>query len=186
MAQVLFEWVVLSIVVWSISTTLSRARVLRPLRNWIRRRNDFLGEGITCQYCVSHWVAFAVTLIHRPQVLPPAEWPQTAWLLPVLDYFTSAFAVIGLGALIARTIAQTPPNGIHPDLAAERALRGPVRKPASTATADPTARSASPRRSRPNRGSRLRRRPGRLPPFEPAVLPGWSAQPAESRRTPAG
>lgn len=180
--QVLFEWVVLSVIVWSVSTTFARARVLRAVRNWVRRRSDFFGEGVTCQYCVSHWVAFAVTLIHRPRVLPPAEWPQVAWLLPVLDYFTSAFAVIGLGALIARTIAKTPPDGVHPDLAAERAAREPV----PTAAADPTARSASPRRSRSSRGLRSRRRPGRLPPFEPAVLPGWSAQPAESRRTPAG
>lgn len=181
MERVVFEWIVLSVVVWTVSTTFARARMLRGLRDWVRRRSDFLGEGVTCQYCVSHWVAFLVTLIYRPRLLSPAQWPEIAWLLPIVDYFASAFAVIGLGALIARSIAKTPPEGIHPDLAAERTAQAPP----ATAKVVPIARSASSRRSWPVRGSRLRRLRGRLPPFEPTVLPGWSGRPAGSRRTPA-
>lgn len=178
-AQAIFEWLVLSVVVWSVSTTLSRARMLRAARGWVRRRSEFFGEGVTCQYCVSHWVAFVLTLLYRPRILPPAQWLETAWLVAVVDYLVSAFAVIGLAALLARSLGKTPPDGIHPDLAAEREGG----EPDATVAADPTVRSALSRRSRPSRGSRSRRRPGRLPPYEPAVLPGWSGPPAGSRRT---
>ncbi len=114
--QAIFEWIVLSVIVWTVSTTISRARVFRPLRSWVKGRSDFFGEGVSCQYCISHWVAFTLILIYRPHILPPAQWPAALpWLLPVVDYCVSAFAVIGLGALIARTLARTPPDGIHPD-----------------------------------------------------------------------
>ncbi len=114
--HLLTEWLVLSVVVWAVSTTIARARVLRPLRLWVKRRSDYLGEGLSCQYCVSHWVAFLVTLLFQPRLLPAAVWPASQpWLLPLADYFASAFAIIGLSALIARNLGKTPPDGIHPD-----------------------------------------------------------------------
>lgn len=118
--RALFEWIVLSVTVWTISTTIARARVFRPLRALVKARSDFFGEGVSCQYCISHWVAFALTLVYRPELLPAAHWPVWAapwlpWLAPVAEYFISAFAVIGLSALIARNLGKTPPDGIHPD-----------------------------------------------------------------------
>lgn len=117
LVHALFEWVVLSVTVWTVSTTIARARVFRPLRRWVKAHSDFFGEGVSCQYCISHWVAFALTLVYRPELLPAAHWPAFAapWLLPVIDYFASAFALIGLSALIARTLGKTPPEGVHPD-----------------------------------------------------------------------
>ncbi|MGE5487600.1 MAG: hypothetical protein ACM3ZB_07250 [bacterium] len=115
--RALFEWVVLSVTVWTISTTIARARVFRPIRALVKARSDFFGEGVSCQYCISHWVAFALTLVYRPELLPAAHWPVPVapWLVQVVDYFISAFAVIGLAALIARNLGKTPPDGIHPD-----------------------------------------------------------------------
>jgi hypothetical protein len=114
--HLLIEWIVLSVVVWAASTSIARARVLRPLRAWVKRRSDYLAEGVSCQYCVSHWVAFAATLLFRPQLLPAASWPASLpWLLPIADFFACAFALIGLAALIARNLGKTPPDGIHPD-----------------------------------------------------------------------
>ncbi len=116
LVHALFEWIVLSVIVWTVSTTIARARVFRPLRAWVKGRSDFFGEGVSCQYCISHWVAFALTLVYRPHLLEPAYRPASLpWLLPVLDYLVSAFAVIGLGALIARNLGKTPPDGVHPD-----------------------------------------------------------------------
>jgi hypothetical protein len=110
-----YSWVVLSVIVWVVSTTLTRARVFRPFRRWVKQRSDYFGEGVSCQYCLSHWVGFIVTLLYKP------------WFIvfdtdsAVLNFFGHAFAVIGLAALIARTIGKTPPDGVlHPDEQAER------------------------------------------------------------------
>lgn len=97
---------------WLIATTIARARVFRPLRTWVKVRSDYLGEGISCQYCISHWVGFFLAAIYRPRFV------ESPW--PLLDTIISAFIVIGLGALIARTLGKTPPDGVHPDCKAYR------------------------------------------------------------------
>jgi len=56
-----------------------------------------------------------VTALFRPEFLMLSSG------VPVLDYFAHAFAVIGLSALIARTIGKSPPDGVlHPDEKARR------------------------------------------------------------------
>jgi hypothetical protein len=117
LTRALVQWIVLSIVVWVVSTTMARARILRSFRCWMKKRNDFLGEGVSCQYCLSHWVGLAVTLLYRPALIGPASiHPHWNWLAAIADYLVSAFAVIGLAALIARNLGKTPPDGIHPDI----------------------------------------------------------------------
>lgn len=98
----------LAVADWLISTTMSRARVFRPLRAAAKRRNDYIGEGLSCQFCISHWAGFILAAIYQPRLLMSGLW--------LLDVAVSAFIVIGLGALIARTIGKTPPDGVHPDV----------------------------------------------------------------------
>lgn len=45
---------------WVLSTTIARSRACDPLRTWVARRSTFLYEGISCQYCLSHWIAVAI------------------------------------------------------------------------------------------------------------------------------
>ncbi len=111
----LYNWVALSVIVWLAATTLARARVLRPLRAWVKERSDYFGEGVSCQYCISHWVGFAVAIAFRPRFL------MMTTGFPALDLFAHALAIIGLAALIARTLGKTPPDGLlHPDEKARR------------------------------------------------------------------
>jgi hypothetical protein len=107
----LYSWVALAVIVWIVSTTIARARVFRPLRRAVKRRSDYFGEGISCQYCISHWVGLLVVAALRPRFLP-FDTPGGFYGY----YLTHSFAVIGLSALIARTIGKTPPDGVpHPD-----------------------------------------------------------------------
>lgn len=46
------------------SLTLTRARPLRPMRQWIQQRSQWWGELVSCPYCISHWVAFVLVARH--------------------------------------------------------------------------------------------------------------------------
>lgn len=107
-----YTLVLLAIADWLIATTISRARVLRPLRAAVKRRSDYLGEGISCQYCISHWVGFILAVIYQPRLV-------ISWAGVVVDVIVSAFIIIGLGALIARNLGRSPTEGVHPDVNVE-------------------------------------------------------------------
>ena len=49
-----------------VTLTISRSRIFRPLRTWVAERSDFLYDLLECPYCLSHWVALGLTLIHGP------------------------------------------------------------------------------------------------------------------------
>ncbi len=108
MIQNIYTLVLLAIADWLIATTISRARVFRPLRAAVKRRSDYLGEGISCQYCISHWVGFILAAIYQPRLLISGFW--------LVDVAVSAFIIIGLGALIARNLGHSADTGIHPDV----------------------------------------------------------------------
>ncbi len=107
----IYTLVLLALADWLIATTISRARVFRPMRAAIKRRSDYLGEGISCQYCISHWVGFILTGIYRPRLLISGFWP--------VDVIVSGFIVISLGALIARNLGKSPSEGVHPDVSSD-------------------------------------------------------------------
>jgi len=79
----------LSLVNASISFTVSEMKIFRPLREWVKCRNHFLGELLFCGYCVGHWTAFALVAIYRPRLFE-LWWP--------LDYFLSALVIAWLSA----------------------------------------------------------------------------------------
>jgi len=79
----------LSFVTASLSFTITETKLFKPLREWVKGRNVFLGELLSCGYCLGHWVAFALVIIYRPRLL--YSW----WLL---DYFITVLVVAWLGA----------------------------------------------------------------------------------------
>jgi hypothetical protein len=42
------------------SHTVARERLCEPFRRWCQSRSSWLGYLVSCPYCASHWVAFAV------------------------------------------------------------------------------------------------------------------------------
>ncbi len=79
----------LSFVTASISFTLTETKLFLPLREWMKRKNSTLGGLLSCGYCFSHWVAFALVAIYQPELF------ELWWLL---DYFLTALAIAWLSA----------------------------------------------------------------------------------------
>jgi hypothetical protein len=49
-----------SLVVMGLSHTLTRERLFEPLRRRLGNKETWLGYLVSCPYCVSHWIAFAL------------------------------------------------------------------------------------------------------------------------------
>lgn len=81
--------VYLSFVTATISFAVTETKLFSQAREWVKKRNVFLGELISCSYCFGHWVAFALVAIYRPKLFE-------AWWL--LDYFCTAIAIAWLAA----------------------------------------------------------------------------------------
>ncbi|MGQ3685009.1 MAG: DUF1360 domain-containing protein [Candidatus Loosdrechtia sp.] len=78
----------LSVVTASISFTVTETKLFRHLREWVRKRNAFLGEMLSCGYCFGHWIAFILAAIYQPK-------PFQFWWL--LDCFLAALVIAWLG-----------------------------------------------------------------------------------------
>jgi len=77
----------LSVVTASILFTVTETKLFLPIREWIKKQNNFLGELLSCGYCFGHWLAFALVAIYRPRLF------EFWWLL---DYFLTALVIAWL------------------------------------------------------------------------------------------
>ena len=79
----------LSLATASISFTVAETKLFMPLRqHW--PKESFLGELLSCGYCLGHWVAFALVAIYRPRLF------ESWWLL---DFFLTAVVVAWLAGV---------------------------------------------------------------------------------------
>jgi hypothetical protein len=78
-----------------ISFTVSEANIFRPLRNKIKNTSKFLGELVSCGYCLGHWVCFSIEIIYRFNVFNR---------VPVLDEVLTAFIMVFGSAMTWLTI----------------------------------------------------------------------------------
>jgi hypothetical protein len=85
----------LSMATSTISLTITRAKVSRPLRGWVTRRNNFFGEMITCPYCTSHWIAFILCAIYHPRPFP---------VNPFIDWFIASMTVVMLASVLSKWV----------------------------------------------------------------------------------
>ena len=79
----------LSFVTASISFLVTETKIFKPLREWTKSKNSFLGEFLSCGYCFAHWVAFALVAIYQPKLFE-------LWRL--MDYFLTGLAIAWLSA----------------------------------------------------------------------------------------
>jgi hypothetical protein len=79
----------LSLVTASISFSVTETKLALPLRDWVKKKNYFLGELISCSYCFGHWVALALVVLYQPRLFE-FWWP--------LDYFLTALLIAWLGS----------------------------------------------------------------------------------------
>ena len=79
----------LSFATASISFTITETKMFMSVREWVKRKNSFLGGFLSCGYCFAHWVAFALVTIYQPKLF------ELWWLL---DYFFTALVIAWLAA----------------------------------------------------------------------------------------
>lgn len=79
----------LAVVNAAIAFTVAETKLFRGLREWVRVKSGFLGELVSCGYCLGFWSAFALVAVYQPRLF------HAAW---ILDLFLTAFVVAWLSA----------------------------------------------------------------------------------------
>lgn len=92
LTQILF----LSLAVSAISMTLTRSAIFSTPREWILKRNEFLGRLLSCPYCTNHWLSAAAVAVYQPRPVSSET--------PGLDWVVSAFALVALSSFSAGLI----------------------------------------------------------------------------------
>ncbi len=77
----------LSFAAASISFTVTESKLFLRVREWMKKKNTFFGELLSCGYCFGHWVALALVAVYRPRLFH-VWWP--------LDYFLTALVIAWL------------------------------------------------------------------------------------------
>lgn len=62
MTDILLMLFLFSLPVAAVSYTVTRSSIFRGFRNFVDRKNQKLGELVSCPYCFSHWVSAATIL----------------------------------------------------------------------------------------------------------------------------
>lgn len=88
----------LSLACGAVSMTIAKSSIFEGLRGWVSRRWPTAGKGISCPYCTSHWVAFALTAVYFRQVRFISSG------VTIFDFFAIAMAMAALAAIPARVI----------------------------------------------------------------------------------
>lgn len=90
----LINLVIVAFAVAGMSCTTSKAKVMKPVRDWIMKRSKTLGYLIQCPYCMSHWFAAGLT----------------SWMVPLagfdslVGWLVEVFAIVALAAIITGLI----------------------------------------------------------------------------------
>jgi hypothetical protein len=63
----------LSLAVGAASFTVARAGIFAPVRDWTKRRSAWLGNLLSCPWCVSHWIAVVAVIAGDPPASPYAN-----------------------------------------------------------------------------------------------------------------
>ena len=96
----LFNLFAVSAVVMGISHTIAKERICEPLRKKLGGKETWLGYLVSCPYCTSHWIAFAVvplTGAYYVDVASPGQWGLAG---SVLRWFFSSILVAMIAAFL--------------------------------------------------------------------------------------
>lgn len=85
-----------SIACGAISMTISKAKIFLPFREWITNKSEWLGDGLSCPYCMSHWVSLALMIVYRAR-------PLDCGVL-IIDFFVATMMMVALSSITARVI----------------------------------------------------------------------------------
>lgn len=87
-----------SAVVMGMAHTVARERIFLPLRERVGGKDTWLGYLISCPYCASHWIAFAlVPLTGTYGIRIPYSW---GFFSAAIDWFLSSILVTIVAAFL--------------------------------------------------------------------------------------
>jgi len=70
MLEIMLTLIILSAATAGLSMTISKSKITLSLRNYLIRNIPWLGELLSCPYCVSHWVAAIFVIFLSPLTIP--------------------------------------------------------------------------------------------------------------------
>jgi hypothetical protein len=94
----LFQLLAVSAVVMGLAQTIAKEKIFEPVRERLGGKDTWLGYLVSCPYCASHWLAFAlVPLTGTYAVEVAVEWGA---LSRVLSWFLSSILVVVISAFL--------------------------------------------------------------------------------------
>src|SRR5690349_3439948 len=97
----MYQLLTVSLVVMGLAHTIARERLFAPLRDRLGNHDTWPGYFVTCPYCLSHWLAFAIVPVTRTYAIDvPYDWGTVGWIIrwflsSVLVAVVAAFFRIG-------------------------------------------------------------------------------------------
>jgi hypothetical protein len=91
----LFQLFAVAAVVMGLSQTVARERIFEPLRQKLGGKETWLGYLVSCPYCVSHYVAFALVPLTGTY---PIRVVVGGWVGSVLSWFLSSILLTVIAA----------------------------------------------------------------------------------------
>jgi hypothetical protein len=95
------HFVILSALVMGLAHTLTKERIFAPLRERLGGRDTWFGYLVSCPYCASHWIAFALVPLTGASFVPIADALEP--VASCLDWFLSSILVT-VGAAFLRVV----------------------------------------------------------------------------------
>jgi hypothetical protein len=94
----LVQLVLVSALVMGMAHTIARERIFAPLRERLGGRHTWFGYLVSCPFCASHWLAFALVPLTGTYAVRID--PRIPVLSPLLDVFFSAIVVAVVAAFL--------------------------------------------------------------------------------------
>ncbi len=86
----MLELILISMVTASISFTVTESKLFESFRNFVKRKNNFLGELVSCGYCLGHWIAFGIVIMYNFNIFNNGLF---------IDYFFTGLIIAWLSAI---------------------------------------------------------------------------------------
>jgi hypothetical protein len=87
-----------SAVVMGLAQTIAKEQIFAPLRDRLHGKETWFGYLVSCPYCASHWIAFAVVPLTGAYYVGVT--PRLGVLAPVASWFLSSILVVVVAAFL--------------------------------------------------------------------------------------
>ncbi|HYO76008.1 MAG TPA: DUF1360 domain-containing protein [Thermoanaerobaculia bacterium] len=87
---------IIALAVSAVSMTMTQGSIFAAFRTFVSERSKWLGELVSCFYCLSHWVAISAVVLLQPR-------PVRSHAL-ALDLIVALFAIIAMSTIVSGLI----------------------------------------------------------------------------------